>query len=38
MCTLIDTQSTDITLEDESGRRFSVDDDDQIEWVNLHPQ
>ena len=38
MCTLVDTQSTDITLEDESGRRFSVDDDDQIEWVNLHPQ
>ena len=37
-CTLIDIQSTDITLEDESGRRFSVDDDDQIEWVNLHPQ
>ena len=38
ICTLIDIQSTEITLEDESGRRFSVDDDDQIEWVNLHPQ
>ena len=38
MCTLIDIQSTDITLEEKSGRRFSVDDDDQIEWVNLHPQ
>ena len=38
ICTLIDIQSTEISLEDESGRRFSVDDDDQIEWVNLHPQ
>ena len=38
MCTLIDIHSTEITLKDESGRRFSVDDDDQIAWVNLHPQ
>ena len=38
ICTLIDIQSTEISLEDESGRRFSVGDDDQIEWVNLHPQ
>ena len=38
MCTLIDIQSTEITLKDESGRCFSVNDDEQIEWVNLHPQ
>ena len=38
LCTLIDIHSTYITLEDESGHCFSVDDDDQIEWVNLHPQ
>ena len=37
-CTLIDIQSRDITLKDESGRCFSVDDDDQIKWINLHPQ
>ncbi|MEC7180527.1 MAG: biotin--[acetyl-CoA-carboxylase] ligase [Candidatus Thermoplasmatota archaeon] len=38
LCTLIDIHSTNITLEDESGHCFSVDDDAQIEWVNLHPQ
>ena len=37
-CTLIGIESTEITLADESGQRFSVDDDDQIEWLNLHPQ
>ena len=37
-CTLIDIESTEITLTDDSGRRISVVDDDQIEWVNLHPQ
>ena len=38
LCTLIDIHSTNITLEDESGHCFSVDDDAQIEWINLHPQ
>ncbi|CAI8284973.1 MAG: Bifunctional ligase/repressor BirA [Candidatus Poseidoniaceae archaeon] len=37
-CTLVSIESTEITLTDESGNRFSVDDDDQIEWLNLHPQ
>ena len=37
-CTLIDIESTEITLTDDSGCRISVVDDDQIEWVNLHPQ
>ena len=37
-CTLIGIESTEITLADESGQRFVVDDDDQIEWLNLHPQ
>ena len=38
MCILIDIESTGITLTDDSGRSFKVDDDDQIEWVSLHPQ
>lgn len=38
LCTLSGIESTGITLKDESGRHFSVDDDDQIEWLNLHPQ
>ena len=38
VCILIDIQSTNITLKDDAGHRFTVDDDDQIEWVNLHPQ
>lgn len=38
LCTLIDIQSTNVTLKDESGHCFSVDDDAQIEWINLHPQ
>ena len=38
MCILIDIESTGITLTDDSGRSFKVDDDDQIMWVSLHPQ
>ena len=38
MCTLADIESTAIILTDDSGRRFTVGDDDQITWLNLHPQ
>ena len=38
MCTLVGVESTKIILKDDSDRRFTVDDDDLIEWVNFHPQ
>ena len=38
VCSLSSVESTTITLVDEAGKCFTVDDDDQIEWVNLHPQ
>ena len=38
MCTLVGIESTKIILKDDSDRRFTVDDDDLIEWVNFHPQ
>jgi len=37
-CTLVSVGSTEITIEDETGHRFSIDDDDQIEWLNLRSQ
>ena len=37
-CRLSAIESTLITLIDDDGNHFSVDDDDQIEWLNLHPQ
>ena len=37
-CTLVSIGATEITLEDETGRRFSINDDDRIEWLNLQSQ
>lgn len=38
LCRISSIESIVITLVDETGNRYAVDDDDQITWLNLHPQ
>ncbi len=38
ICVLVAVNEQAIVLSDQSGNRFSIENDDELNWTNLHPQ
>lgn len=37
-CQLMAIESSGIVLVDKTGNQYTISDDDEVEWINLHPQ